>query len=130
MNEYTADDVTALHNRISELETQLANKEQALEFQLTYNKRNAERRDRLDLWLTESADELDATLLAELCEMFDLETHIEREVTLSISATHTIKLPRGYDLSDLSQYDFEVEVTYSGDGEVTWSDVSVDDINY
>lgn len=130
MNENEANELTALHHLVVELQTQLASKTTALELQLTYNKRHADKVERLDLWLTESADELDATLIAELCEMFDLSNEVDHEITLSISATHTLRLPRGYDLDGISQYDFEADVTYSGDGELTWSDVSVDDINY
>lgn len=126
--EYNADEVTGLHNRISELETQLNNKEQALELQLKYNREKQAKIDRLDEWLSENWDNLDDTA-HELAEMFDLSLTQTRTLTLTISAEVTLELPRGYDIDNISTYDFDLELNYSGDGELTWSDVAVEDVN-
>ena len=124
------DKIEQLIARNTELEAQLANKTEALELQLTYNKRNAERVERLDLWLTNSTDELTPSLVRELCEIFDLSETTQHEVTLTISATATLELPRGYDLDSLSSWDFTAELEYSGDGELLEADVNIEDINY
>ena len=120
------DKIEQLLARNTELEAQLANKTEALELQLTYNKRNAERVERLDAWLTENAEELGASLTEDLCDIFDLSQLIRCEVTLTISATATLELPRGFDLNSLSSWDFTAELEHPGAGELIAADVHIE----
>jgi uncharacterized membrane protein (UPF0182 family) len=114
-----------LEQKLALVTQSLNTKTEALEQQLTYNQRNATRRDNLSAWIVENFEEL-GDLATELCEMFDLPTTVSHEMTLTISATVTLELPLGYDLDNLSEYDFETSLEYTGDGEMSWSDISVD----
>ena len=124
------DKIEQLLARNTELEAQLANKEQALISQLEHNRRHNENVRKLDAWLTENASGLDSGYVADLCEMFDLSETTQHEVTLTISATARLELPRGYDLDNISTWEFEATLEYSGDGELLEADVNIEDINY
>ena len=126
MNEYQQelnDKIEQLLARNTELESQLGVvKGSALRLQTQIAS--------LDEWLTENAEELGNDKVSELCEMFDLPETTQHEVTLTITATATLELPRGYDLDNLSTYDFTAEITYDGEGDLLEADTDIQEINY
>jgi hypothetical protein len=91
---------------------------------------NAERHDKVKDYLVENADELGehAEEIAKILGL-DLETYVE--VTVEVHANLTILVPFGKSIEDLSEYDFDVEITCNdGDFEIESADYHVDNLNY
>jgi predicted nuclease with TOPRIM domain len=71
--------------------------------------------EKLEEYLDENWDTLDDHA-ESIAEIFGIDTEVEKEVSVSISGTMTIKAPRGYDWDDLSYSSFEVSI------ETNWSE--------
>jgi predicted nuclease with TOPRIM domain len=69
--------------------------------------------EQLEEYLDENWDDIDAERVAEI---MGIDTEVEKEVSVSISGTMTVKAPRGYDWDDLSYSSFEVSI------ETNWSE--------
>jgi hypothetical protein len=61
-------------------------------------------------------DEWDSIEAERVAEIMGIDTEVEKEVSVSISGTMTVKAPRGYDWDDLSYSSFEVSI------ETNWSE--------
>lgn len=93
------------------------------------NNRNSRAQDKLKDYLVENYDELDehATEIANIFSI-DLSKEVEVEFTVSIKATITI--PVNEDVSDLSTYDFDVEISSNESKyEVEQFDADIDSID-
>ena len=93
------------------------------------NSRNSRAQDKLKDYLVENYDELDehATEIASIFSI-DLSKEVEVEFTVSIKATITI--PVNEDVSDLSTYDFDVEISSNESKyEVEQFDADIDSID-
>ena len=93
------------------------------------NNRNSKAQDKLKDYLVENYDELDehATEIANIFSI-DLSKEVEVEFTVSIKATITI--PVNEDVSDLSTYDFNVEISSNESKyEVEQFDADIDSID-
>lgn len=75
------------------------------------NNRNSRAQDKLKDYLVENFDEIGEEHATEIANIFgiDLSKEIEVEFTVTIKATITI--PVNEDVSDLSIYDFDVEIS-------------------
>ena len=75
------------------------------------NNRNSRAQDKLKDYLVENYDEIGEEHATEIANIFgiDLSKEIEVEFTVTIKATITI--PVNEDVSDLSIYDFDVEIS-------------------
>jgi predicted nuclease with TOPRIM domain len=71
--------------------------------------------EQLEEYLDENWDSLDDHA-ESIAEIFGIDTEVEKEVSVSISGTMTIKAPRSYDWDDLSYSSFEVSI------ETNWSE--------
>jgi predicted nuclease with TOPRIM domain len=69
--------------------------------------------EQLEEYLDDEWDSIEAERVAEI---MGIDTEVEKEVSVSISGTMTIKAPRSYDWDDLSYSSFEVSI------ETNWSE--------
>jgi hypothetical protein len=69
--------------------------------------------EQLEEYLDDEWDSIEAERVAEI---MGIDTEVEKEVSVSISGTMTVKAPRGYDWDDLSYSSFEVSI------ETNWSE--------
>ena len=69
--------------------------------------------EQLEEYLDDNWDSIEAERVAEI---MGIDTEVEKEVSVSISGTMTVKAPRGYDWDDLSYSSFEVSI------ETNWSE--------
>jgi predicted nuclease with TOPRIM domain len=69
--------------------------------------------EQLEEYLDDNWDGIEAERVAEI---MGIDTEVEKEVSVSISGTMTVKAPRGYDWDDLSYSSFEVSI------ETNWSE--------
>lgn len=86
--------------------------------------------DKVKEYLIENVDELGdhATEIAKILEL-DLDSYVD--VTLNITATLTMCVPFGKSIEDLSEYDFDVDITCNDDDfEIESSDINVDRLDY
>jgi hypothetical protein len=69
--------------------------------------------EQLEEYLDDNWDSIEAERVAEI---MGIDTEVEKEVSVSISGTMTVKAPRNYDWDDLSYSSFEVSI------ETNWSE--------
>jgi predicted nuclease with TOPRIM domain len=69
--------------------------------------------EELETYLDDEWDSIEAERVAEI---MGIDTEVEKEVSVSISGTMTVKAPRGYDWDDLAYSSFEVSI------ETNWSE--------
>jgi hypothetical protein len=69
--------------------------------------------EQLEEYLDDEWDSIEAERVAEI---MGIDTEVEKEVSVSISGTMTVKAPRGYDWDDLSYSSFDVSI------ETNWSE--------
>jgi len=69
--------------------------------------------EQLEEYLDDEWDSIEAERVAEI---MGIDTEVEKEVSVSISGTMTVKAPRNYDWDDLSYSSFEVSI------ETNWSE--------
>jgi hypothetical protein len=69
--------------------------------------------EQLEEYLDDEWDSIEAERVAEI---MGIDTEVEKEVSVSISGTMTVKAPRSYDWDDLSYSSFEVSI------ETNWSE--------
>jgi predicted nuclease with TOPRIM domain len=69
--------------------------------------------EQLEEYLDEDWDSIEAERVAEI---MGIDTEVEKEVSVTISGTMTVKAPRGYDWDDLSYSSFDVSI------ETNWSE--------
>ena len=69
--------------------------------------------EQLEEYLDDNWDSIEAERVAEI---MGIDTEVEKEVSVSISGTMTVKAPRGYDWDDLAYSSFEVSI------ETNWSE--------
>jgi predicted nuclease with TOPRIM domain len=69
--------------------------------------------EQLEEYLDDEWDSIEAERVAEI---MGIDTEVEKEVSVSISGTMTIKAPRNFDWDDLSYSSFEVSI------ETNWSE--------
>lgn len=63
----------------------------------------------LEEYLDENWDDLEDHAVA-IADLFGIDTEVEKEVSVEISGTMTIKAPRSYDWSDLQHTSFDVSI--------------------
>ena len=69
--------------------------------------------EQLTEYLDEEWDDIEAERVAEI---MGIDTEVEKEVSVEISGTMTVKAPRGFDWDDLSYSSFSVSI------ETNWSE--------
>jgi hypothetical protein len=87
--------------------------------------------DSVDEWITEEAEMLSDRQVEELCDLLGLESSTTKTMTLEITVEVEITAPRGFDFDDISEYDFEVEVSKasSADWEIESTDSSINSMD-
>lgn len=71
------------------------------------------KKEALEEYLDENWDDIEAEQVAEI---MGIDAEVEKEVSVEISGTMTIKAPRGFDWDDLSYSSFSVSI------ETNWSE--------
>ena len=107
---------------VEELTAEIATLTKELETANFWRNRNAtalseleSKVEQLEEYLDENWDSLDDHA-EEIAKIFGIDTEVEKEVSVSISGTMTVKAPRSYDWDDLSYSSFEVSI------ETNWSE--------
>lgn len=89
-----------------------------------------ERIDKVKDYLVENHDEL-GDHAVEIAKLLDIDLDTTVSVTLNITATLEITVPFGKYIEDLSEYDFDVEITCNdSDFDIESSDYNVDSLDY
>ena len=94
------------------------------------NNRNSRAQDKLKDYLVENFDELGEEHATEIANIFSIDLTKEVEVEFTVSIKATITIPVNEDVSDLSTYDFDVEISSNESKyEVEQFDADIDSID-
>jgi len=122
----TAEEVT-IRQELVELNKIIADKDKQIASQRNYIQSANAKKSEVEEYLDENWDNIDEEVREKLCEIFEIEQTVEKEVTISMTGTITVTAPRGYDWSNIdSDIDFDVDVSVSGDLETYGYGFSVD----
>lgn len=79
----------------------------------------------VEKYLKENYDELEEHA-DEIAKLLGFELSNEVEIELEVTAYATITLPMGTSVDDLSEYEFDLELSYSGTRDVEIESTSID----
>lgn len=92
------------------------------------NNSNSKAQDKLKDYLVENFDEIGEEHATEIANIFGIDLSKEIEVEFSVTIRATISVPMNTDVSDLSVYDFDVEIS-SSEYEINDYDADIDSID-
>ena len=110
-------ELTTLKNKLSYVETAFSNRN-----------RQVDEVSEIIEQLIENQEISDEQTISDLARILDLDLEREVEVEFSISGTLTISLPYSVKVEDISEYDFDVEVT-SSSYDISNQDLSIDSVS-
>jgi predicted nuclease with TOPRIM domain len=119
---------------VEELTAEVEKLTKELEFAKSENERvtrwwnDLERKkDELEEYLDENWDDL-GDHAEKIAEIFEISTEVEKEVSVQISGSMTIKAPRSYDWDDLqySSFTVSIEADWGADFTIEGYDLDVD----
>jgi hypothetical protein len=87
--------------------------------------------EKADEWITEEADSLTERQVEELCEILGINLEVTKTITLSVDIEVEVTAKRGYDFSDISEYDFDISVeSSSSDFEIESVSSDINSVDY
>jgi hypothetical protein len=75
------------------------------------NNRNSRSQDKLKDYLVENFDEIGEEHATEIANIFSIDLSKEVEVEFNVTIKATVSIPVNEDVSDLSVYDFDIEIS-------------------
>lgn len=94
------------------------------------NNRNSRAQDKLKDYLVENFDEIGEEHATEIANIFSIDLTKEVEVEFNVTIKATISIPVNKDVSDLSTYDFDVEISSNeSEYEIEEFDADIDSID-
>ena len=94
------------------------------------NNRNSRAHDKLKDYLVENFDEIGEEHATEIANIFSIDLTKEVEVEFNVTIKATISIPVNKDVSDLSTYDFDVEISSNeSEYEIEQFDADIDSID-
>lgn len=94
------------------------------------NNRNSRAQEKLKDYLVENFDEIGEEHATEIANIFGIDLSKEVEVEFNVTIKATISIPVNKDVSDLSTYDFDVEISSNeSEYEVQEYDADIDSID-
>ena len=94
------------------------------------NNRNSRAQDKLKEYLVENFDEIGEEHATEIANIFGIDLSKEVEVEFNVTIKATISIPVNEDVSDLSIYDFDIEISSNESKyEILESDADIDSID-
>lgn len=75
------------------------------------NNRNSKAQDKLKDYLVENFDEIGEEHATEIAQIFSIDLSKEVKVVFNVTIKTTMSIPVNEDVSDLSVYDFDVEIS-------------------
>ena len=92
------------------------------------NNRNSRAQDKLKEYLVENYDEIGEEHATEIANIFGIDLSKTVDVEFSVTIKATISVPMNTDVSDLSVYDFDVDIS-SSEYEIEEFDADIDSID-
>jgi len=92
------------------------------------NNRNSRAQDKLKDYLVENYDEIGEEHATEIANIFGIDLSKTVDVEFSVTIKATISVPMNTEVSDLSVYDFDVEIS-SSEYEIEEFDADIDSID-
>jgi hypothetical protein len=92
------------------------------------NSSNSRAQDKLKDYLVENYDEIGEEHATEIANIFGIDLSKTVDVEFSVTIKATISVPMNTDVSDLSVYDFDVEIS-SSEYEIDEYDADIDSID-
>ena len=92
------------------------------------NSSNSRAQDKLKEYLVENYDEIGEEHATEIANIFGIDLSKTVDVEFSVTIKATISVPMNTDVSDLSVYDFDVEIS-SSEYEIDEYDADIDSID-
>jgi hypothetical protein len=92
------------------------------------NNRNSRAQDKLKDYLVENFDEIGEEHATEIANIFGIDLSKTVDVEFSVTIKATISVPMNTEVSDLSVYDFDVEIS-SSEYEIDEFDADIDSID-
>jgi len=92
------------------------------------NSSNSRAQDKLKEYLVENYDEIGEEHATEIANIFGIDLSKTVDVEFSVTIKATISVPMNTDVSDLSVYDFDVEIS-SSEYEIEEFDADIDSID-
>ena len=92
------------------------------------NNRNSRAQDKLKDYLVENFDEIGEEHATEIANIFGMDLSKTVDVEFNVTIKATISIPVNEDVSDLSVYDFDVEIS-SSEYEIDEYDADIDSID-
>jgi hypothetical protein len=94
------------------------------------NNRNSRAHDKLKDYLVENFDEIGEEHATEIANILSIDLSKEVEVEFNVTIKATISIPVNEDVSDLSVYDFDIEISSNESKyEIQESDADIDSID-
>jgi hypothetical protein len=94
------------------------------------NDRNSRAQDKLKEYLVENFDEIGEEHATEIANIFGIDLSKEVEVEFNVTIKATVSIPVNEDVSDLSIYDFDIEISSNESKyEILDSDADIDSID-
>ena len=94
------------------------------------NNSNSKAHDKLKDYLVENFDEIGEEHATEIANIFGMDLSKEIEVEFNVTIKATISIPVNEDVSDLSVYDFDIEISSNESKyEILESDADIDSID-
>ena len=94
------------------------------------NNRNSRAQDKLKEYLVENFDEIGEEHATEIANILSIDLSKEIEVEFNVTIKATISIPVNEDVSDLSVYDFDIEISSNESKyEILDSDADIDSID-
>ncbi len=86
--------------------------------------------EKLEEWLEEEGDSLTKRQVEEICDIFGWDNEVTKTVTVSVEFELEITAERGFDWTNLDEYDFAVSIEKNGHGDwrINNEDASVTDV--
>ena len=94
------------------------------------NNRNSRAQDKLKEYLVENFDEIGEEHATEIANIFGMDLSKTVDVEFNVTIKATISIPVNEDVSDLSVYDFDIEISSNESKyEILESDADIDSID-
>ena len=94
------------------------------------NNRNSRAQDKLKDYLVENFDEIGEEHATEIANIFGIELSKTVEVVFDVTIRATVSIPVNEDVSDLSVYDFDIEISSNeSDYEIEESEADINSID-
>jgi hypothetical protein len=94
------------------------------------NNRNSRAQDKVKDYLVENFDEIGEEHATEIANILGIDLSKEVEVEFTVTIKATVTMPVNEEVSDLSTYDFDVEISSNNnDYEIIDSDADIDSID-